>query len=110
MATYILLMTLTPEGRVNALDDPEHLLHVEDAIRIAGVQTMGLYAVLGQYDFVTIIEAPDNEAIARFSIELGVRAGAHITTLPTIPTSRLESSSEQELHTKADVNRPQELR
>jgi uncharacterized protein with GYD domain len=87
-------MTLTPEGRVNAMQEPDYLLDAENAIDVPGVQTMGVYAVLGPYDFVTIVEAPDNHAMARFSIELGVRAGVHITTLPTVSASRLESGSQ----------------
>jgi uncharacterized protein with GYD domain len=90
MATYILLMTLTPEGQKQAHNDPEYLLRVEEAIAVPGVQPLGLYAVLGEHDFVTIVEADSNERIARFSLELGVRARVHITTLPAIPISRLE--------------------
>ena len=56
MATYILLMTLTPEGQVRALEDPNYLLHVESEIDMPSVQTLGVYAVLGQYDFVTLVE------------------------------------------------------
>jgi uncharacterized protein with GYD domain len=52
---------------------------------------MGLYGVLGEYDFVTLIEAPDNEAAARFSLEFGVRVGVHVPTLPAIPIGRLDS-------------------
>jgi len=91
MATYILLLTLTPEGRARALQDPDYLAREEKAIDVPGVQTLGLYAVLGQYDFVTIVEAPENEDIARFSIELGVKADVHVMTLPTVPASRLET-------------------
>jgi uncharacterized protein with GYD domain len=83
---------LTPEGRARALQDPDYLSREENAIAIPGVQTLGLYAVLGQYDFVTIVEAQGNEEIARFSIELGVKANVHITTLPTVPASRLETT------------------
>jgi uncharacterized protein with GYD domain len=90
MATYILLLTLTPEGQRAALNDPEYLLRVEEAIRVPGVQPLGLYAVLGEFDFVTIVEADSNERIARFSLELGVRADVHITSLPAVPISRLE--------------------
>jgi uncharacterized protein with GYD domain len=53
------------------------------------VQTLGVYAVLGEYDFVTLIEADGNDGIARFSLELGVRAGVHITTLPVVPAAHL---------------------
>ena len=95
MATYILLMTLTPEGRMQMLDDPESVLHAENSINVAGVHMLGLYGVLGEFDFVSIVEAPDNESVGRFSLQLGVRAGAHITTLPTIPISRFEQYKNQ---------------
>ncbi len=49
-----------------------------------------LYGVLGDYDFVTILEAPDNEAAARFSLELGAESGAHIQTLPAVPIGSFE--------------------
>lgn len=89
MPTYILLLTLTPDGQKAALHDPQYLLRVEDAIRVPGVQPLGLYGVLGEYDFVTIVEATDNERMARFSLELGVMADVHITTLPAVPIARL---------------------
>src|SRR5690606_12086878 len=94
VATYILLMTLTPEGQKEALHDPEYLLRVESSIDVPGVHALGIYAVLGEWDFVTIVEAEDNERIARFSLELGVGAKVHITTLPAVPLSRLESEEE----------------
>jgi len=89
MATYILLLTLTPEGQAQALADPDYLLRAENEIDMPSVQTLGVYAVLGEYDFVTLIEAEGNDAIARFSLELGVRAGVHITTLPVVPAAQL---------------------
>lgn len=90
MATYFLLLTMTPEGRAASLEDPERLLRIEAEIQAEGVATLGLYGVLGEYDFVSVVEAADNEAIANFSLELGVRAGAHITTMPAIPIGRFE--------------------
>ena len=80
MPTYILLLSLTPEGRHRMLDNPDRLLIAEQSIDIPRTQVHGLYAVLGEYDFVTILDAPDNEAAARFSMELGVSAGVQITT------------------------------
>ncbi len=93
MATYILLLTLTPEGQEAALNEPEYLRRVEDAIRVPGVQALGLYAVLGEFDFVTIVEAENNERVARFSLELGVRAKVHVTSLPAVTISRLQDAS-----------------
>lgn len=90
MPTYFLLLTMTPEGRAASLEDPERLLRLEAEVQVSGVECMGLYGVLGDYDFISMIEAKDNEAVARFSLEFGVRAGAHITSLPAIPISRFE--------------------
>jgi uncharacterized protein with GYD domain len=90
MATYILLLTLTPEGQMFAHRHADYLLEVANSIEMEGARTLGLYAVLGQYDFVTLVEASNNETMARFSIELGVKAGVHVTTLPVIPAGRLE--------------------
>ena len=92
MATFILLLTLTPEGQTRTLKGPDHLLEAENAIDIPGVHNLGIYGVLGQYDFVALVQADSNEDVARFSMELGVRAGAHITTLPAVPLARLEAA------------------
>ena len=90
MGTYILLLTLTPEGRQGMLRDAESVLRASSTITTRGVQVLGLYAVLGEYDFVCILGAPSNESVARFSLELGVRADVHISTMPAIPIGRLE--------------------
>ena len=95
MSTYILLMSLTPEGRSKMLDDSETVLNAMSSITVPGVHMLGLYGVLGEWDFVSIVEAPDNESVGRFSLQLGVKAGAHITTLATIPLSRFEDKKDR---------------
>ncbi|MBI4312055.1 MAG: GYD domain-containing protein [Chloroflexi bacterium] len=95
MPIYIQLITLTPEGRARVLDDPSSMLDAQERIQIPGVQLLGQYAVLGSFDYVNIVEATDNEGIALFSLYLGVKVGAHVTTLPTIPAGRLELRHEQ---------------
>ncbi|MGQ9569567.1 MAG: GYD domain-containing protein, partial [Thermodesulfovibrionales bacterium] len=47
------------------------------------------YAVLGPYDFVSIVEAPDNETIMKMSVELGSRGSVQLLSLPAIPVSEL---------------------
>ena len=91
MATYILLLTLTEKGREKALQDPRTVLRAQEGITISGIQVLGLYHL------VNIAEADDNEAVAQFSLELGVRAGAHITTLPAVPIGRLPPAEEEDL-------------
>ena len=88
MPTYIQLLTLNDVGRANALKDPGSVAHAQDESSAPGVRVMGLYGVLGQYDFVSIVDAEDNDVIARYSLELGARAGAHVATMPAIPIGR----------------------
>jgi uncharacterized protein with GYD domain len=90
VATYILLLVLSSEGREQMLRDPESLARVARDAEMEGVSWLGAYGVLGRYDFVSIISAPSNESAARYSMELGVRAGAHIETLPAVPIGQLE--------------------
>ena len=91
MGHYILLMTLTPEGRERLLRNPDAVVESANDIRIPDVTGLGLYAVLGEYDFVNLVEAPDNDAVARYALELGVRAGVHTATLPAVPVAQLQS-------------------
>ena len=95
MASYILLLTLTPDGRDKMLADPDTFMTAMQDIDITGTTVLGSYAVLGAYDFVTILRAPDNDAAARFSMEIGVRAGVLVNTLPAIPIGRLEEALSQ---------------
>jgi uncharacterized protein with GYD domain len=96
VAHYILLMTLSPDGRERLLEDPNRVIMAEEEIHIAEVTGLGMYAVLGAYDFVAIVQAPDNDAAARYSIQLGVRAGAHIETLPAVPVGLLHDRDRRE--------------
>ena len=96
MATYIQLLTLTADGRKRALEDPHSVLRAQASVSIPGIQSLGLYAVLGDFDFVNIVQAEDNDTVAQFSLALGVKCDAHVTTLPAIPISGLVRRDEQE--------------
>jgi uncharacterized protein with GYD domain len=87
MPTYVLLSTLTPEGRQTLHKNPERMEEVNKEITEFGCKVIAQYAVLGLYDFVNIIEAPDNETVAHLSVDLGSRGTVNIITLPAIPTS-----------------------
>ncbi len=89
MPSYILTFTLTPEGREDLLADAERLHRITSEVETDDTRVLGMYAVLGEYDFVGIVESPDNDGAARFSLELGVKVGAHIRTMPAIPIGRL---------------------
>ena len=85
MATYIFLSTLTDEGRKTIKGRPERIQEVNKEIEAMGAKVIDQYAVLGVYDFISVVEAADNETIARISVELGARGTIQITTLPAIP-------------------------
>jgi uncharacterized protein with GYD domain len=85
MPIYIMLSTLTDEGRKTIKKHPERIEEVNREIESMGSKVLAQYAVLGEYDFLNILEAPTNEAIAKLSIELGSRGTIQIITLPAIP-------------------------
>lgn len=85
MPTYILLSTLTDEGAETLKYKPDRLKEVNEEIKALGATVKEQYAVLGPYDFVNVVEAPDNETIARVSLELSSRGSVRILTLPAIP-------------------------
>ena len=85
MATYIFLSTLTDEGRKTIKGRPERIQEVNKEIEAMGTKVVAQYAVLGGYDFISVVEALDNETVARISVELGARGTVQITTLPAIP-------------------------
>ncbi len=84
MATYVLLTNLTDEGRKTIRSRPERIREVNKEIAGMGGKLVAQYAVLGPYDFVNIVEAPNNEAIARIGVELGSRGTLQLMTLPAI--------------------------
>lgn len=81
MATYVMLTTLTDEGRKTIKEKPERIKEVNKEVESMGVKILAQYALLGQYDFVNIIEAPNNEVISKVAIELGARGTLQTTTL-----------------------------
>jgi uncharacterized protein with GYD domain len=85
MATYIMLTNLTDEGRKTVKANPGRIREVNKEIESLGAKVLAQYAVLGPYDFVNVVEAPDNETIAKVSMELGSRGTVQIMTLPAIP-------------------------
>jgi uncharacterized protein with GYD domain len=91
MPTYILLSSLTPEGSQTLHKDPDRLDAVNKEILEFGCKVVTQYAVLGGYDFLTIVDAPDNETVAHMSVDLSSRGTVKITTLPAIPVAQLKA-------------------
>ncbi|MDP6493959.1 MAG: GYD domain-containing protein [Dehalococcoidia bacterium] len=87
MATYVLLSKLTDEGRKVVKGSPNRIEEVNKEIESYGAKVVVQFAVLGPYDFINIVQAPDNETIAKVSVELGSRGTVQIMTMPVMSIS-----------------------
>jgi len=92
LGKYILLSKLTPEGRMTLKKRPHRIREVNKEIEAFGVKVLEQYAVLGPYDFVNIVDAPDNDAIFRVSVELGSRGTVEIMSMPATTVDDLIES------------------
>ncbi len=84
MAIYLMLTNLTDEGRKTVKEKPERIKEVSKEVEKMGVKVLSQYALLGAYDFVNIVEAPDNQTIAKVSLELGSRGTLQTITLAAL--------------------------
>jgi uncharacterized protein with GYD domain len=83
--TYIMLSTLTPEGIQTVKNNPQRIREVNREVEQLGAEVKAQWATLGSFDFVNIVEAPDEKTMARISLELGSRGTGHYETLMAIP-------------------------
>ncbi|NQT74377.1 MAG: GYD domain-containing protein [Chloroflexi bacterium] len=85
MPTYVMLTNLTDEGRKTLKECPERIKDVNIKVEDMGANLLHQYALMGPYDFLNILEAPDNETMARIAVELGSRGTLQAMTLSAIP-------------------------
>ncbi|HZO35389.1 MAG TPA: GYD domain-containing protein [Solirubrobacteraceae bacterium] len=85
MPTYIMLTTLTPDGVQTVKKNPSRIREVNKEIEQLGASVKAQWATLGQYDFVNVVEAPDEATMARVSVEMGSRGTGSYETLVAIP-------------------------
>jgi len=81
MAVFVMLTTLTDEGRKTLQDKPERIKDVNKEVEARGVKLINQFALLGPYDFVNILEAPSAEAVSRVAIALGARGTLQTMTM-----------------------------
>ena len=85
MATYVILSTLTDEGRRTIKEKPGRILEVNKELAKMGIKVKEQFALLGPYDFLNIVEAKDNEAVMKMSVEIGSRGSVQLLTLAALP-------------------------
>ncbi len=92
MATYILLSNLTDDGAKTIKHRPARIKEVNQELEALGVKVISQWATLGPYDFVNVLEAPDNKTIARVSAELASRGTVKILTMAALPIDEFIAS------------------
>jgi uncharacterized protein with GYD domain len=85
MPTYIMLSTVTDEGSKTIKKNPNRIKEVNQELEALGVTVKAQYAVLGPFDFINIVEAPNNETVMNVSAELAARGTVKIQTLAAVP-------------------------
>ncbi|MFI5027963.1 MAG: GYD domain-containing protein [Solirubrobacterales bacterium] len=89
MPTYVMLTNLTADGVRTLKNNPGRVAEVNSEVEQIGAKVVAQYATLGQYDFITIVEAPDDQTMAKISVELGSRGTMTSQTLTAIPSADL---------------------
>ena len=89
MPTFVMLTNLTAEGVQTLKNNPGRVAEVNREVEALGARVVTQYTTLGQYDFVTVIEAPSEEVMAKVSIEMGSRGTMTSQTLTALSAERL---------------------
>ncbi len=89
MPNYVMLTNLTPDGVKTLKSNPSRVQEVNKEVEALGAKVVEQWAVLGRYDFITVIEAPDSETMAKVSVELGSRGTMTSETLVALPADEL---------------------
>jgi uncharacterized protein with GYD domain len=89
MAYYVMLTKLTDEGRKTIKSNPKRIQEVNKEVEAMGVKILCQYFLLGPYDFVNILEAPDNKTMSKVALELGARGTVETMTMAAMPVDEI---------------------
>ncbi len=92
MAIYVMLTSLTDEGRKTVRESPARIKEVNQEVEAMGAKILAQYALLGPYDFINILEAPDNKVITKIAMELSSRGTLHTMTMAAMTLDEFISS------------------
>jgi uncharacterized protein with GYD domain len=91
MPTYITLVNLTEQGVREAKNAPERLKAFDEAVNEAGGRLVEFYLVMGQYDYIVITEAPDDQTAARLILSTIVQGSVRTQTMRAFPREEFEN-------------------
>jgi uncharacterized protein with GYD domain len=92
MPIFIMLTTLTAEGVQTVKNNPSRIKEVNRELEQIGAKVLAQWATLGRFDFINVVEAPDEKTMAKVSLELGSRGTAHYESLAAIPIDQFIDS------------------
>lgn len=96
MPTYVMLSTIGPDGWATIREKPERIRAVTEEVEALGLRVIAQYALMGQYDFVNIIEAPDEATMARAAVMLASRGTMRSTTMQALTVDELIAALEKD--------------
>ncbi|TPK86296.1 GYD domain-containing protein [Mesorhizobium sp. B2-4-12] len=85
MTTYIVLMNWTEQGAKNVRDSPKRLDAAKKQLGEMGGSFKSFYLTMGEFDMVSVVEAPDDAVLARFALMLGSGGSVKTRTLKAFP-------------------------
>ena len=106
MPTYILLTTLTAQGVQTLKSNPDRLREVNRDVEELGAKVLHQWATLGPFDFVNVVEAANDAAIARVSVALGARGSAKIQTVSALSIDEFLDAVTSETHRRWGTSAP----
>jgi uncharacterized protein with GYD domain len=87
--TYVMLTTVGPDGWARIREQPDRIKEVTAEVEAMGLTVVAQYALLGQWDFLNVIEAPDEATMARAAVALAARGTMRTTTLQAVDVDQL---------------------
>ena len=94
MPKYLMLSQLSEQGLQTLRANPERVREVNKDVEELGAKVLHQWAALGEYDFVNVVEAPDELTMANLSVKLGARGSVKFQTLTLIPVDELLATLE----------------
>lgn len=89
MPTYLMLSNLTEKGTQTLNSNPARLREVNADLEELGAKVLHQWASLGEYDFVSVVDVPDDVTMAKISVKIGARGSVKFETLTLVSVDEL---------------------